>query len=157
SRSILHRLVLRYRAARRAGERIILVGDPGRPEGMYAAQAITQWPGVESLGWLSEQVDVDDYLGHPSTVWEVLHETRTDTVVLCATRSAGICPTGVEAAAVAGCRVLSVRSRATMLASQPRPMRDRHLRLMELTFPAGRAGQAVLKRVFDFVVSTLLL
>ena len=38
-----------------------------------------------------------------------------------------------------------------MMASQPRPMRDRRLKLMELTFPAGRAGQAVLKRVIDFV------
>lgn len=157
SRRLLHRVVLRYRAARRAGERIILVGDPGRPEGVYAAQAITQWPGVESLGWLSEQVDADDYLGHPSAVWEVLHETRTDTVVLCDTLTPEIFHTVVEAAAVAGCRVLSVRSRATMLATQPRPMRDRHLRLMELTFPAGRAGQAVLKRVFDFAVSTVLL
>ncbi len=157
SRTALHRLVMRYRTVTRSGERVILVGDPSRPEGEYAAQAVLEWNGVHSLGWLSEQVDVDDYLGHPSTVWEVLHETRTDTVVLCDTLTPEIFHTVVEAAAVAGCRVLSVRSRATMLASQPRPMRDRRLKLMELTFPAGRAGQAVLKRIMDFVLSTVLL
>ena len=44
-----------------------------------------------------------------------------------------------------------------MLASHPRPMSDHRLKLMELTFPAGRAGQAVLKRIMDFVVSTIML
>ncbi len=157
SRFVLRKLVLQYRSATQSGERVILVGDPSHPEGVLAAEAVLEWHGITSLGWLSEQVDIDDYLGHPSTVWEVLHETRTDTVVLCDTLSPEIFHTVVEAAAVAGCKVLSVRSRATMMATQPRTMRDRRLKLMELTFPAGRAGQAVLKRVFDFVASTLLL
>ena len=157
ARRLLRRAVLRYRSATRSGERLILVGDPNRPEGTYAADAVLKWPGIQSLGWLSEQVGVDDYLGHPSAVWEVLHQTKTDTVVLCDTLTPEIFHTVVEAAAVAGCKVLSVRSRATMLATQPRPTRDRRLKLMELTFPAGRAGQAVLKRCFDFVAATLLL
>jgi len=157
SRTALQRLVLRFLTMTHSGERVILVGDPSRPEGAYAARAVMEWQGIHSLGWLSEQVDVDDYLGHPSTVWEVLHETRTDTVVLCDTLTPEIFHTVVEAAAVAGCKVLSVRTRATMLATQPRPMRDRRLKLMELTFPAGRAGQAVLKRTFDFLASTVLL
>ena len=157
ARGLLRTAVLRYRSATQSGERVILVGDPNNQEGTYAAQAVLRWPGIQSLGWLSEQVDVDDYLGHPSAVWEILHQTRTDTVVLCDTLTPKIFHTVVEAAAVAGCRVLSVRSRATMLATQPRPMRDRRLKLMELTFPAGRAGQAVLKRAFDLVASTVLL
>jgi len=157
SRAVLHRVVLRYRIATRSGERVILVGDPSRAGGVYAAESVMGWPGVESLGWLSERVHMDDYLGHPSAVWEVLHDTGIDTVVLCDTMSQETFHTVVEAAAVAGCRVLSVRRRATMMATQPRPMLDRRLRLMELTFPAGRAGQALLKRIFDFGVSTFLL
>jgi len=156
-RWILLRLVLVLRTLTRSGDRIILVGDPSVAGDREAAEAVLSRSGVQSLGWLSEKVHVDDYLGHPSAVWEVLHETRTDTVVLCETLTPEIFRTVVEAAAVAGCKVLSVRNRAKLMASRPRPVRDRNLKLMELTFPAGRAGQAVVKRIFDIALSTALL
>jgi lipopolysaccharide/colanic/teichoic acid biosynthesis glycosyltransferase len=63
--------------------------------------------------------------------------------------------TVIEAAAVAGCRVLSVRERGTLMASQPRALNGGRLRMLELTFPAARAGQDVIKRSFDVVVATI--
>tara|TARA_B110000438_G_C15548374_1_gene535810 strand:+ start:45 stop:728 length:684 start_codon:yes stop_codon:yes gene_type:complete len=44
-----------------------------------------------------------------------------------------------------------------MMASQPRALEASGLRFFELTFPAGRAGQDVIKRAFDIVVSLSLL
>jgi exopolysaccharide biosynthesis polyprenyl glycosylphosphotransferase len=157
ARSLLGKLVLRYRIAARPSDRVIFVGDPSGLAGQRAARAILSRPGMHSLGWLSEQVGVDDYLGHPSAVWEVLCETGTDTVVLCGDLDAEVFDTVVEAAAVAGCRVLSARARGTLMASQPRAFGGGKLRILELTFPAGRAGQDVVKRLFDLVATSILL
>jgi exopolysaccharide biosynthesis polyprenyl glycosylphosphotransferase len=150
-------VVLRYRLAAKPSDRVILVGDPHSLTGRRAAEAVLRRPGMESLGWLSERGDVDDYLGHPSAVWEVLCETGTDTVVLCGDLSREMFDSVVEAAAVAGCRVLSIRPRGPLMASQPRAVHDGRLRMLELTFPAGRAGQDVLKRLFDIIVALALL
>lgn len=157
ARRLLHRSVLLYRRRTQSGDRLILVGDPHSPEGLQAGTVVLSWPAVQYLGWLSERVDVEDYLGHPSAVWEVLHETRTDTVVLCDRLSPEIFETVVEAAAVAGCKVLCVPSRAALMAGRPRPMGDHQLEVVELTFPAGLAGRALVKRGFDLAVSTVLL
>ncbi len=157
ARSMVWVAVIRYRLANKPSDRVILVGDPLSITGKRAAEAVLRRPGMHSLGWLSERGDVKDYLGHPSAVWEVLSETGTDTVVLCGDMEPGMFNAVVEASAVAGCRVLSVRRRGTLLASQPRALSDGALRMLELTFPAGRAGQDVMKRAFDIVVSGLLL
>ena len=150
-------IVLRYRFAAGPSDRVILVGDPESDAGRGALKALRRRPGMHSLGWLSEQVGVGDYLGHPSAVWEALCETGTDTVVLCGELAPGIFDTVVEAAAVAGCRVLAVRSRGTLMASQPRALNGPGLRMLELTFPVGRAGQDGVKRTFDVIVSVGLL
>ena len=113
---------------------------------------------MNSLGWLSERGGAADYLGHPSAVWEVLCETGTDTVVLCDDHlTPGLFDAVAEAAAVAGCRVLSVREREMLTASRPRVLNGGSLKMLELTFPAARAGQDGVKRAFDIVVSALFL
>ena len=157
ARATLGLAVYRYRERSTPGDRVLLVGDPDGEDGRQAAEAVYRRPGMRSVGWLSEQVHLADYLGHPSAVWEVLCETNTDTVVLCDTLSPGLFDTVVEAAAVAGCKVLSVRNRATLMATQPRALKDSNIRMLELTFPAGRAGQAVVKRMFDYAVSSILI
>jgi len=142
-------------ARRFATDRVIFVGDPRGRNEQKAARAVLQRPGMQSLGWLSEEGGAHDYLGHPSAVWEVLCEKGTDTVVLCGKLAPALFDTVVEAAAVAGCRVLSVRDSGTLMASQPRALNGGRLRMMELTFPAARAGQDVVKRVFDVAAATL--
>jgi exopolysaccharide biosynthesis polyprenyl glycosylphosphotransferase len=156
-RQALTIIVLRYRFAAGPPDRMIFVGDPESERGRYAAEALSRRPGIFSLGWLSEQAGAGDYLGHPSAVWEVLCETRTDTVVFCEELAPELFDTLIEAAAVAGCRVLSVRTRGTLLASQPRAVNGPELRMLELTFPAARAGQDVVKRALDLVVASALL
>ena len=158
-RGLLGFIVINYRFAARPTDRVILVGDPDTEDGRLAAEAVIRRPGMQSNGWLSEKGRPEDYLGHPSAVWEVLCETGTDTVVLCDTITPEVFESVVEAAAVAGCKVLSVRSRTTLMASRPRALRHSQLRMLELTFPAARAGQAVIKRMFDTIVavSALLL
>lgn len=138
-------------------DRVIMVGDPESQPGRLAAKALAKRPGVDSMGWLSERAHVEDYLGHPSAVWEILCETGTDTVMLCGELSPELFETVVEAAAVAGCRVLSVRSMRTLKSTQPRALNGPDLRMLELTFPAARAGQDVIKRGLDLVVATALL
>jgi exopolysaccharide biosynthesis polyprenyl glycosylphosphotransferase len=152
-RRLLRTAVLEWGAGRYASDRVIFVGDPrGRSE-QKAASAILKRPGMYSLGWLSEDGGVQDYLGHPSAVWEVLCERGTDTVVLCGNLPKALFDTVVEAAAVAGCRVLAVRDRGTLMASQPRALNGGRMRMLELTFPAARAGQDVVKRALDIMVA----
>jgi exopolysaccharide biosynthesis polyprenyl glycosylphosphotransferase len=112
---------------------------------------------MESLGWLSSRGDTDDYLGHPSAVWEVLCESGADTVVLCHDLERGLFDSVAEAAAVAGCRVLAVRDHETLTASRPRALNGGDTVVLELTFPAARAGKDVMKRIFDVLTSVLLL
>jgi exopolysaccharide biosynthesis polyprenyl glycosylphosphotransferase len=157
ARSMVWVAVIRYRLISKPTDRVILVGDPLSITGKRAAEAILRRPGMYSLGWLSERGDVKDYLGHPSAVWEVLSESGTDTVVLCGDMEPEMFNSVVEAAAVAGCRVLSVRHRGTLLASQPKALSDGSLRMLELTFPASRAGQDVMKRALDVLLSGALL
>lgn len=156
-RAVLKVAVLRYRLAAKPEDRAILVGDPLSFSGRQAAQAVAAWPGMRSLGWLSERGGAGDYLGHPSAVWEVLCESGTDTVLLCGDVDSGIFDAVVEAAAVAGCRVLSLRPRGMLLATRPRLLGAGSVRMLELTFPASRAGQDGLKRVFDVVIAGALL
>lgn len=155
-RAILFAVVRRFRLAAKPNDRVILVGDPESAAGQRAAAAIMR-PGMDSLGWLSERGGVRDYLGHPSAVWEVLCETGTDTVVLCDDLERGLFDAVAEAAAVAGCRLLAVQGHETLTASRPRPLNGSGLMMLELTFPAARAGQDVMKRVFDVVTAGLLL
>jgi exopolysaccharide biosynthesis polyprenyl glycosylphosphotransferase len=154
-RQVLRWVVLRGGFSQHLDDRVIFVGDPQGRAGRIAAHAVLQRRGMHSLGWLSEEGGVEDYLGHPSAVWEVLCEKGTDTVVLCGNMPRGMFDTVIEAAAVAGCRVLSVRERGTLMASQPRALNGGRLRMLELTFPAARAGQDVIKRSFDVVVATI--
>lgn len=156
-RALLWKAVISYRLAGRANDRVILVGNPFTKQGREAAEAVLRRPGTSSLGWLSERGGADDYLGHPSAVWEVLCETGTDTVVLCGDLTREMFDAVVEAAAVAGCRVLSVQRFGTLMASQPRQLDDPKFRVLELTFPASRAGQDVAKRVFDVAVAGTLI
>jgi exopolysaccharide biosynthesis polyprenyl glycosylphosphotransferase len=156
-RAVLFALVRRFRLGAEPSDRVILVGDPEGRAGQRAARAVLSRPGMHSLGWLSERGGVKDYLAHPSAVWEVLCETGTDTVVLCDDLAPGLFDAVAEAAAVAGCRVLSVTDREAMTTSKPRPLNGGNLRMLELTFPAARAGQDVMKRVFDVAASTVLL
>lgn len=157
ARWLLSLIVIRYRVAVRPGDKVILVGDPKSPSGSKALSLVTHRPEMRCVGWLSERGDIHDYLGHPSAVWEVLCDTGIDTVLLCGDLEPGLFGPVVEAAAVAGCRVLSMPTHRTLTATQPRAFRDANLPLLELTFPAGRAGQNVLKRILDVVAATLLL
>lgn len=157
-RGLLFAAVRRFRLAAEPSDRVILVGDPESRSGQRAANAVLSRPGMHSLGWLSERGGAADYLGHPSAVWEVLCDTGTDTVVLCDDHlTPGLFDAVAEAAAVAGCRVLSVRDRETLTATRPRALNGGTLSMLELTFPAARAGQDGMKRGFDIAVSLVLL
>jgi exopolysaccharide biosynthesis polyprenyl glycosylphosphotransferase len=156
-RAALGAIVVRYRIAAKPTDRVILVGDPLSPAGKTATERVVTRPGMRSLGWLSERGDVKDYLGHPSAVWEVLCETGTDTVILCGDVHPSMFDAVVEAAAVAGCRVLSIRPHSTMMAIQPKAIGVEKIRMLELTFPAGRAGRDAVKRLFDAIGSLLLI
>jgi exopolysaccharide biosynthesis polyprenyl glycosylphosphotransferase len=156
-RRLLGQGVLRGRFGPYHVDRVIFVGDSTGKTEQRAARELLKRPGMHSLGWLSEQGGALDYLGHPSAVWEVLCEKGTDTVVLCGNLSRALFDTVVEAAAVAGCRVLSVRNRSTLMATQPRALNGGPTRMLELTFPAARAGQDVVKRAVDLILSFVLL
>lgn len=156
-RKALLRAVSRYRHSRPPSERVLFVGEFDSLVSRRVLEAITGRPGTLSLGWLSEHGDSRDYLGHPSAVWEVLSTSQADTVVLSGEISSGVFDSVVEAAMVAGCKVFTVRSRATLMSSRPQRLRTGDVRALELTFPASRAGQDGLKRLFDLVASTTML
>jgi len=153
ARSLLRTVILRWSSSALTGDRVVFVGDPRARPHQEAAEAVLKRPGMHSLGWLSEVGGVQGYLGHPSAVWEVLCERGTDTVVLCGKLPPALFETVVEAAAVAGCRVLAVRDQGTLMATQPRALNGGRMRMLELTFPADRAGQDVVKRSLDIVVA----
>jgi hypothetical protein len=153
-RWILAGFVFRNRLASH-NDRLIIVGDPWSKGGRLAIKALEERPGSKCVGWLSEHEGESDYLGHPSAVWEVLSSTGADTVLLCGDLQPELFDTVVEAAAVSGCRVLAVHQHETLTTSRPRALRDGNVRMLELTFPAGRAGQDVVKRAFDAVGAAL--
>lgn len=157
ARRLLAAVVVRSDFPLHPSDRVIFVGNPKSRVGRKAAEAVLARHGMHSVGWLSEQGGHRDYLGHPSAVWEVLCERGTDTVVLCGDLPKALFDTVVEASAVSGCRVLSVRDRGTLMASQPRAFNGGSLGMLELTFPASRAGQDVVKRTFDVITSSILL
>lgn len=149
--------VVQHRLAAEPNDRVIFVGEPLSEPGKNVARAVLGRPGVVSLGWLSEQGGTEDYLGHPSAVWDALCQVDADTVVLAGNLPREMFDSVVEAAAVAGCRVLALRPTGTLTASRPRAFADTSVRVLELTFPASRAGQDVAKRIFDSVAALCLL
>jgi len=136
-------------------ERILFVGDPSYPSDQTVETSILQLPGVASVGWLSEAGDREQYLGHPSAVWHALAEVEADTVVVTSELGRELFESVAEAAAVAGCRLMSVHTRGPLIQVTPRHFRSGSMRLRELTFPAARAGQDVIKRVFDLSAASL--
>jgi exopolysaccharide biosynthesis polyprenyl glycosylphosphotransferase len=150
-------VVVQHRLAAEPNDRVIFVGEPLSEPGRNVARAVLSRPGVVSLGWLSEHGGTEDYLGHPSAVWDALCQADADTVVLAGDLPRAMFDSVVEAAAVAGCRVLALRQSGTLTASRPRTFPDTSVRVLELTFPASRAGQDVAKRVFDSVAALFLL
>lgn len=153
ARQILASIVLRHRLNQPPTDRVLFVGAHDSAVGRTTLRAFTSRPGTRSLGWLSDRGEAEDYLGHPAAVWEVLSTSQVDTVVLCGEVPPGVFESVVEAAMVAGCKVFAVRSRATLVSSRPRDLRAGNVRALELTFPASRAGQDGVKRIFDLTAS----
>ena len=136
-------------------ERVLFVGDPEAKDALAASEHILKWPRRVCVGWLSNHPSgADPYLGRPSDVWRALSATKAETLVLLGTLGDSDFRSILEAATIAGCRVLSLPRYRRLQRIAASPIRYDGLGLMELTFPSLTAGQLIAKRVFDVVAAT---
>lgn len=155
---LVGRLILDYGASKffprtvRAG-RAVFVGDPSDGAVARLADKILDGERTRCCGWVSSDPDkvAADYLGAPSEIWRILRDTRADIVVLCSNLTAEEFSSVVEAARVAGCRILSLPRYEGVPRVNPKLLWHRGLPLIELTVPSTKGHQLIVKRGIDIV------
>lgn len=134
-------------------ERVIFVGPRADGAPSPEMSAFTAQSRITSLGWLSDRPELEDHIGRPSNVWEVLSTSRADTVVVCGYLTEDQLKSVVEASMVARCRVLSMPRYEGVPSTTPRYVHHAGQVFMELTIPSLTAGGLLMKRLFDLCAS----
>lgn len=139
-------------------ERTIFVGDPDDPGVAEIRNKLLDGP-VVSCGWVhSSPKAIDDRsLGCPEDIWEILQSVDVDTVILCGTLRDDIFGLVVDAATVAGCRILSIPRYMGVPKVKLSMVWHEKLPFVELTVPSLKAQQLLVKRAIDVLVSSVLL
>ncbi|HXG47235.1 MAG TPA: sugar transferase [Methylomirabilota bacterium] len=147
---VLSRLLSRCRESR-----IPLVGDRRDREAVAAFKALTGGSRVVPIGWVYPgRARVDgEYLGTTERFWELLHRADADTVVLCGDLDPASYESVVEASCAAGCHVLALSRHHAVVRARPGLVWHRGVPFVEISVPALRALQLIVKRGIDLVVA----
>ncbi len=163
-RLIIDWSVVRFLPRRHGAERVLFVGDEHDPTGARVYSRLTGNGSMMPLGWVygsngGPEAKVggngDGRLGVVADIWNILHETEADTVVLCGELPNDSFQRVVEAATVAGCQVLSVSRFDGVARQRAGLVWHRGIPFVELTVPALKARQLLIKRVIDVIGSVL--
>ena len=138
-------------------ERVIFVGARAKSAPSAEMSAFMAQSRITSLGWLSDRPELEDHLGHPSAVWEVLSVSRADTVVVCGNLPDDQFRSVIEASMVARCRLLSMPRYDELVSTTPRHVYHAGQVFTELTIPSLTAGGLLVKRLFDLCASLVAL
>lgn len=139
-------------------ERTIFVGDPDDP-GVAEIKDTLLKGHVVCCGWVHSSTSAikSPSLGRPNNIWEILQSVDADTVILCGELENDVFELVVDAATVAGCRILSVPRYMGVPKVKLGMVWHEKLPFVELTVPALKAQQLLVKRAIDVLVSSVLL
>jgi len=151
-RVVLDRAVARFWPTRVATLRTLFVG--GGEHCLDAMTGAAFGPGSEHeiVGFVDTHIPpASNSLGHITEFARIIHDTSSETVVMC-----GYLPDNrfhdiVDAALGAGCQVLSVPRAIEIAGVKPLFVWRRGERLIELTAPSLKGTQLAIKRVTDVV------
>ena len=137
------------------GEKTVFVGDPSDPAVCELCAKLVENKRIASQGWIQtgDAERVEDCLGTPGDVWDILQRIEVDTLVFCGPVSTEVFKSVMEATTVAGCRILSVPRYDGIGRVSPRRVWHRGLPFVELTIPSLIGQQKIIKRVLDVVGS----
>lgn len=152
-------LIVRLAAMPPVAERALFVGDPNHPGSAQIFRRLVERGGMNPIAWVWDGtangsgdgvrvISTERYL-------RALRLARPDTVVLCGPLPDGHFTGVVEAAAVAGCRVLAVSRYQGAGQLEPAVIWERGLPFFELAVPALRAQRLAVKRAVDIVLSAV--
>jgi exopolysaccharide biosynthesis polyprenyl glycosylphosphotransferase len=93
------------------------------------------------------------YIGSTDRFWELLHRVDADTVVLCGDLEPEVFESVVEASCAAGCHVLAASRHHGVARPRPGLVWNNGLPFVEISVPALRASQLLVKRVIDVTIA----
>lgn len=157
-RLVVDWFVVRAHRASRVTERVVFVGDVKNPSSIGIFKRLVRNGGMDPIGW-SLVRDGEDGGGIAiSSVNDfalTLQRAHADTVVLCGDLPTGVYSTAVEGAAVAGCRVLAVSRYSGVGHVRPSLVWESGVPFFEISVPALRAQQMIIKRMIDVCLGTV--
>ena len=150
-------VVARFLPNPNRGERVLFVGDPGTAASQRIEDRLVTVEHMKPLGWVVGEPGVwgKTVLGGPNDIWDVFHQSVPDTVVLCGVLPNALFEAAVEAATIAGCRVLAMSRYEGIKNMRPGLVSYGGLPFVELTVPSLKARQLLIKRVVDLIGSGL--
>ena len=165
-RRLIDRGVARYWMPLKAGEKVVFIGDPNDAVSVGVCARLSRAERMETVGWVTPPggsngdhrsgkpaANGDAALGTVDNFWSILQHVHVDTVVLCGNVSDRLFDMIVEASAAAGCRLLAVSRYEGLGRLRPSLVWYHRLPFVELTVPALRGQQLLVKRIVDLVVS----
>jgi exopolysaccharide biosynthesis polyprenyl glycosylphosphotransferase len=182
TRFLIDRLVAKLNGWVRPAERVLFVGNPNDPEAARVCTRLLSREHMELVGWVGNgRLNGDGHVasvsgailngngangngktaaeraavGTVDDFWRVLQNAPVDTVVLCGGFDDKLFDLIVEASAAAGCRLLAISRYEGVGKLRPSLVYHHQLPFIELTVPALRGQQMILKRIVDIVLSWL--
>lgn len=183
TRFLIDRLVAKLNGWVRPAERVLFVGNPNDPEAAHVCARMLNKEHMELVGWVGNGHPNGDghalslasvaavngngasgngkaaaeraAVGTVDDFWKALQRAPVDTVVLCGGFDDKLFDLIVEASAAAGCRLLAISRYEGVGRLRPSLVYHHQLPFIELTVPALRGQQMILKRIVDIVLSWL--
>lgn len=156
-RFILDVLVRRHRATDQGTRRILLVGTSSEVKQLQA-RSHPIWQTLTQVGFVDvSSVRAAGALGGIGDLPDIIHNQRVDTVLLCGPMNDVLLGEVMRLADSAGCRVTSVSRSFSLNGLEPQVVWHGGTPLVELTRPGLRGSHLILKRVFDIVISSLII
>lgn len=153
-RYAVDRMVAKVAPVRPQAARTIFAGPAAmcREAAVYPALRVARK--FHQLGFLDSQLPASpDALGNVDDLARVLHDLQVDTVVICGALPDHQFQSLVGVALASGCHILTVPRAIDVAGVQPSVVWSRGVPLMQLTAPALRGQQYVIKRFMDVLLA----
>lgn len=156
-RWLVDRAVSRFLPRHHRSEHTLFIGNPGETAASKLYDRLISDKRIHPLGWVCPRSVVGNakWLGEVAELSEILNCTDVDTVVVCETFEDERFEEIVEAATLAGCRVLSISRLDRLGRVHPTLVWHRGVPLVQLSVPTLKAQQFLLKRIIDIVGASL--
>lgn len=163
-RLAVDRILSKLNGKVRPAERVLFLGDLGRSEPWSISTKLLKTEHMESVGWLTTAGSLGwrgsrrgevQAVGSVDDIWSVLRDVQVDTVIICGSMPPESFDLVVEACAAAGCRLLAVSRYGGIGHLRPSSVSYMRMSFVELTLPAIRGQQILVKRALDILGASL--